>query len=81
MKYNEFEELSEEEKVAVLYADALYIGKRKVNGRPAILYQLDTFYVEVLYLKYRKYIARFIATDDLTILDPYLEQIKIESFV
>ena len=77
----EFLSLEEPEQIAVLYEKGVYIGKRKLDGRPAQLYQLDAFYVEVFYLAYRKHVLKIRASASTAILDPYLEQIDVVSLV
>ncbi len=69
------------EQVAILYQEGVYIGKQKQDGQIALLYQLDSFYVEVFYRKYRRYVARIKCSSSISILDPYLEQINVEHLV
>jgi len=69
------------EQVAVLYEQAVYIGKRKQGGQIALLYQLDSFYVEVFYRTYRRYVAHIRCSASTALLDPYLEQIDVEKLV
>lgn len=69
------------EQVAILYQQGVYIGKRKQDGQTTLLYQLDSFYAEVFYRKYRRYVARIKCSASISILDPYLEQINVEDLV
>lgn len=66
---------------AILYDQGVYIGKRKEGCTTILLYQLDSFYVEVFYTKYRHYIARIRCSGSTSLLDPYLEQIDVERYV
>lgn len=77
MKSFEFQLLSEKEKADLLYREGVYIGKRKEGPLTVLLYQADSFYVEVFYHKYRRFIVRMRCSESTSILDPYLEQIEI----
>lgn len=77
MKMREFQSLSEKKKVAILYQHGVYIGK-KWDKYISLLYQLEGFYVEIFYKKYRKHIFKMICSESTSILDPYLEQIPLE---
>lgn len=73
-----FNLLTNSEQVAKLYTEATYIGKRKIDCITVVLYQLESFYVEIYYKKYRqtiKSIQCFTSTDQL---EPYLKEINIE---
>ncbi|MFL5810433.1 MAG: hypothetical protein ACJ749_12990 [Flavisolibacter sp.] len=78
MKWFEFEQLPVVEQVGLLYKHGVYIGKRKERNRTLILFQLEGFYVEVFYTKYRHHIASLRCSDSTMLLDPYLEQIDVE---
>ena len=78
MTLSEFQSFSEHERIDILYKEGIYIGKRKKEQLTALLYQVDSFYVEVIYRKYRRHIASMKCTGSTTILDPYLEQITVE---
>jgi hypothetical protein len=69
------------EQVAILYQQGVYIGKRKEDELIVLLYQLESFYVEVIYRNYRRYVARIRCTASTSVLDPYLEQINVEDLV
>jgi len=76
MNLFQFQLMSQGEQLSLLYREGIYVGKRK-DDLTFLLYQVDTFYVEVAYHKYRCHIAGVRATMSTTILDPYLEQIDI----
>jgi hypothetical protein len=63
----------------VLHKHGVYIGKRKVEHRTVMLFQLHSFYVEVYYKQYRKIIDYIITSDSTDILHPYLDQINIRN--
>ena len=81
MNVYEFEQLNRSEQIEMLYEHGVYIGKRMVAGYRAVLYQLDSFYVELVYKKYRSDISRISCSEFTSKLDPYLEQIDIEMLV
>ena len=81
MKMFEFQILSEEEQIDFLYHEGVYVGKGKKDGLITLLYQLDNFYVEIMYRKYRRFIKHISTSSNLTILEPYLEQIDIALLV
>ena len=81
MRLQEFSRLSEPEKVARLYEEGVYIGKRKHGTTVAVLYQLHGFYAEVFYRKYRQVIDRISCFSGTDRLDPYLTGIDVEHLV
>ncbi len=81
MTLNEYKQLAQSEKIDLLYKEGVYIGKRMVGDFRVVLYQLESFYVEVLYKDYRRNISRLSFSQYTGILDPYLEQIDIEMLV
>ena len=81
MKMSEFELLPREEQITILYQYGVYIGKRKTGGLTRLLFQLETFYIEISYTSYRKAIYKIQCSESTTILEPYLEQIEVEYLV
>ena len=77
----EFEAIEVSRQVGILYRHGVYIGKQKRSGHVVLLYQLDHFYVEVIYSRYRRHISSLRCTNSISILDPYLEQIDVEQLV
>ncbi len=77
----DFQVLPMQEQVNVLYEQGIYIGKRKADKLTVLIMQLDSFYVEVFYRKYRFEITRLRCSSSTHMLDPYLEQIEVEHFV
>ena len=61
----------------LLHSDGVYIGKRKADGQTIILFQLHGFYVEVHYRRYRRDVEQMVTSDEVGILQPYLEQIHV----
>jgi len=74
MSKTEFERLSQEEQLNLLQRSGIYIGKLRKEALTAVLYQLETFYVEVFYRKYRRLIKELRCFESASLIDPYLEQ-------
>lgn len=81
MRLHEFVRLPEKEKTALLYDQGVYIGKRRQGSSVVLLYQLDGFYAEVFYRRYRREIDRISCFSGTARLDPYLMAINVESLV
>ena len=77
----EFQLLPEQEQINILYQQGVYIGKRKESFSIILLYQLESFYVEVFYRKYRSHVKNLHCFESTELLDPYLEQIDVENWV
>ena len=77
MKQGEFERLSENRQVDILYHDGVYIGKQKGFCSTLLLFQLESFYVEIDYLVYRMKIYSIECFASTASLDPYLSQIEL----
>jgi len=81
MRMFEFEMLTYKDQLALLYEDGVYIGKRKTGRSAKLLFQLESFYVEIDYLSYRLEIGNMLFTESTAISDPYLGQIQVEYLV
>ena len=81
MRLSEFDLLSCEKQLTILYQQGIYIGKRKVDEFTKLLFQLESFYVEITYVSYRLSIHRVYYCESTSVLDPYLEQIEVEYLV
>lgn len=81
MTLNEFAMLQQTEQIELLYALGVYQGKRKLGNKTVVLYQLDAFYVELLYRKYRVEVATIQVFADTKGIEPYLAQIDIEELI
>jgi hypothetical protein len=77
----EFQLLSLSDQARMLHEEGVYIGKRKEGNVTMLLYQLESFYVEVFYSKYRRYIEKIRSSGSTAMLDPYLGQIDVEYLV
>ena len=77
LSLKEFITLPEEMQFEILHKHGVYVGKRKRGKQTIVLFQLHGFYVEVYYRQYRKVIDHIIASDNVDIIHPYLDQIQI----
>lgn len=71
----EFDILEEREKMDLLHSEGVYVGKRQLHHQVAILFQLESFYVEVVYDNYRSIIGYIKSGTSIDMLKPYLNQI------
>ena len=78
MRLTEFEELAECSMLELIKDQGVYIGKLKSKGKISLLYQVDGFYVELVYLKYRQSIERIRCFDSTKNIDRYIKQIDLE---
>jgi hypothetical protein len=78
MRLSEFEELAEHSMLEIIKDQGVYIGKIKSKGKISLLYQVDGFYVELTYLKYRHSIAHIRCFDSTDRIDGYIKQIDLE---
>lgn len=80
LSLTEFMKLPQDLKFEVLHKHGVYIGKRKIERKTVVLFQLHSFYVEIYYRQYRKLVENIITSDSTEILQPYLDQINIKDF-
>lgn len=73
----EFKELEADIQLKLLYRDGVHVGKRKLHGKTLILFQLYSFYVEIVYKEYRKKIYYMLVSADTETLQSYLDQIHV----
>ena len=81
MTQMDFRLLPQTEQLDVLYTTGVFIGKRKLGSTSVLLYQLEGFYVEVFYKKHRCFTTKIHCFRSTEYLDPYLEEIELESLV
>jgi len=77
MTLKNFVSLTEEEQLALIEQRGVYIGKRKCHPYHSLLYQLESFYVEILYYRYRLDVAHILCTRNTCILDSYQNCVDI----
>ncbi len=81
MTMYEFRILSDQEQLDIIYCKGVYIGKRKARGLVSVLYQVESFYVELFYKKYRYFISHSRCSASIVIAEPYLDQIDLAELV
>jgi hypothetical protein len=62
----------------LLYADGVYLSKRKQDQQTVLLYQYKTVYAEIYYAEYRKRVDCIVYTEDVSVVDPYLGEIRLD---
>lgn len=77
MILQEFQLLSDEEKFQILKERGVLIAQRENNHHFADLYQIDSFYMEVFFLRWSQRLWKFHSFNLEVLLTPYLEQIDI----
>ena len=80
LSLTEFIDLPQHIQFDVLHKHGVYVGKRKIDDKTVVLFQLHGFYVEVFYKQYRKIIERISTSASTDILLPYLDQVSIRGF-
>ena len=80
MTINEFMELDEADQAEALTNKACIIGRDEDQFK-VLLYQVDSFYVEVYYHKGHREIKRLLPFEDTDLLAPYLHKIDISQLI
>ena len=80
MTLYEFNALSEDEKAAVLWSKGDFVTERKENNFNILLYQVQSFYVEVFYSGNENKISRLRSFSSTEQLEPYLNNIDISGY-
>ncbi|MFC0771316.1 hypothetical protein [Terrimonas alba] len=81
MKLFEFSLLTQCEQLDLLYKEGTFIGKLREESQYKILYQFNSFYVEIIYKKYRRVVSRIRCFESTNRLDAYLHQMDIEELI
>lgn len=77
MTLYEFNHLDESEKAETTWS-GVFIADREESECKILLYQIDSFYVEVYYHKVDNAIKRFRSFSAISQLDPYLKNINLD---
>lgn len=78
MTIADFTTLTLADQLEFLYAEGVYLSKRKTTGRTIVLYQLNQLYVEIFYRRYRNIVSHIECSNSTDILEPYLKNIPID---
>jgi hypothetical protein len=81
MKMFDFSLLAMEEQLDLLYKEGVFIGKLRKNNVFTVLYQYQSFYVEITYRKYRYAVQDIRCFESTEHLDPYLVKMDIEFLI
>lgn len=76
MTLYQFKALSDFEQAEAVWKGTL-LGRREDGFYRVLLYQIDSFYVEVYYHKTANVILRFSPFSTTELLEPYLQQINL----
>jgi hypothetical protein len=77
MTLHDFKTLDDLQKATILVDDGVLLGKRDLLFYLVFLYQVEGFYVEVLYSIKSKKVHKFRAFENVELLEPYLSKIDI----
>ena len=77
MTFQQFNKLSAvEQEIAVWYI-GVAVADRFDGDNRFLLFQLDSFYIEITYAINLNIITKIVAFDNMELLDPYLENIQV----
>ena len=78
MTLDDFILLPDPQQVDILYKQGVFIGKRRHEEQIVVLYQLESFYVEIFYRKYRSFISEINYSNLVGIIDLYPQQVNLQ---
>ena len=81
MTCQDYEALDEQGQISLLMSKGVYLAERKDNKCRFILYQLDAFYVEIIYGLKDACKQGVNIFDNTRFLEPYLDQVNIGVFL
>lgn len=81
MKVEDFVLLTEDQKISLLWYQAEFIAERKENIYNVLLYQVNSFYLEVWYSYNLMNIHTMRSFSNTNELEPYLEKIDISEII
>lgn len=81
MTLYEYYQLSQREQLDLLYKEGVFLMKRRENDKTMVLYQLESFYIEIIYKKYRSVIQKMRCFHSVDLLTPYLEEIDVDGLL
>ena len=77
----EFNLLPKRERIKKVYHDGVYIGKKKLLDTILVLYQVESFYVEISYIEYRFHVLTIECFITVDILDNYADSVVDKSIL
>jgi hypothetical protein len=81
MTIYQFRLLNENDQADLIYNNGVYIGKRYRDNFFQILFQVEGFYVEVSYHRYRVHISHISCYKSVSVTNEYLDSIEIHDVV
>ena len=81
MFIHDFKELEQEMQAQVVCMRGQYLGERASDGWLIVLYQVSSFYVEVIFQPRNGSLISFHASENEELLDPYLEKISLSGLI
>lgn len=81
MTLEQFDTLSKSEQQEQLLNHGIFLAERQDGPFRVMLYQLDSFYVEVYFFSRYNKVAFFLGFDTTEALQPYLEEIDINGLL
>ena len=77
MDLYQFRELDQEDQAQTAWEYGEHIATRITLLHTVSLWQIEGFYVEIFYIKYRRVVHHIGFSESIDILDPYLDSITI----
>ena len=81
MTLQHFNTLSQHKQHRKLLTNGVWLADRHTEDATVLLFQLDTFYVEVFFTKQGDEIVQSNSFDTTDELDPYLDEIELPGFI
>jgi hypothetical protein len=81
MTLQHFNTLSQHKQHRNLLVNGVWLADRQTQESTVLLFQLDSFYVEIYFSKPGDEIIQSISFDSVDFLDPYLEDIDLPCMV
>lgn len=79
MTFNEFRQLGVDEQELALWSQGVEVGQRRDTWFSYLLFQVDSFYIEVRFNVREEMIDRIVAFEDTDQLEPYLPEVDIDA--
>ena len=79
MKFAEFKTMDLYEQAGVICEEGVLLSERSEDDNLVVLYAVGSFYVEVFYRNADSEIIKFRSFQSTQFLEPYLEQIDLDS--
>lgn len=77
----QFNCLDDVRQIELLWSTGVLVGSRQDGFYKILLYQINSFYVEVFYQYFQGKMVRLISFTDTDLLEPYLNSINITALL